>query len=735
MVTVIKPIFLVVIAGGFYVNSLSLRSLSKRQLVEENNEQGDTIEIFPVENESIEFTEQDQQNLVEFLEDSLSVDDEEPIDVTSDELKSLELADQEIVLDQTAQDDADLEVENFETAEFYAENNELAEEEQNVVDFFDDSIDEEPIQITTNELDTLELADQEIVLDQVEPEEISDDETDVVTEISETSDVAADILEFADEDSQLGLSNDKDNQLDEITLDEQLDEIATPSQIEESAAMIPTATENIDLIEFEPIEGVFENEGEAEVEIPNTPEEVIDAEQTETVIDEVKDSVAPEELDAQEVSEDPVASDPFSYEEKESETGTQQPEDSIAIENIEDDESLPLDSEITFESSDIENIEPVADDVTSENSEEELILNETTISEDPEMNQNSDDEIVENDYEVAEGILPQLSSEIAEIIEKPVEIDSSDKYDVDPTSDTDSDTISSLTEFEKLAAKAVMEDVLTAEAEAIIEQEEPEDYELIDDETLEALDQLEASQETVDSTPESLDTSFSNPTPDSLDSSNSLKQDITENTIPLPDLPIQNIVHHTPAQMTFDFLSNAHNFDFASVSKHLIRSFTLTIPNYNCLESGLPNLQLIEDRLTNKFIELGLLSATQDIFTVSDAKCGSLIVTFEVIEPQEVDAKLLIENHLTDAVRAIVDDEDYEHEAFLSEYQPSRADKLAFGLESKKKLVNLLLLEAMSNSQIGDALTLMYLQGRFEQGYDGQKEEMLLTMFLLNKKY
>jgi len=274
-----------------------------------------------------------------------------------------------------------------------------------------------------------------------------------------------------------------------------------------------------------------------------------------------------------------------------------------------------------------------------------------------------------------------------------------------------------------------------AEAEAIIEQEEPEDYELIDDATLEALDQLEASQETVDPTPESLDTSFTNPTPEALDSSNSLKQDITENTIPLPDLPIQNIVHHTPAQMTFDFLANAHNFDFATVSKHLIRSFTLTIPNYNCLESGLPNLQLIEDRLTNKFIELGLLSATQDIFTVSDAQCGSLIVTFEVIEPQEVDAKLLIENHLTDAVRAIVDDEDYEHEAFLSEYQPSRANKLAFGLESKKKLVNLLLLEAMSNSQIGDALTLMYLQGRFEQGYDGQKEEMLLTMFLLNKKY
>lgn len=734
MVTVIKPIFLVVIAGGFYVNSFSLRSLSKRQLVEEDNEQGDTIEIFPVENESIEFTEQDQQILDEFLENSLSIDDEEPIDVTSDELKSLELADQEIVLDQIAQDDAELEAENLDTTEFYADNDELAEEEQNVADFFENSLDEEPIEITTNELDTLELADQEIVLDQVESEKISDDETDLVTEISETGDVAADILEFADEDSQLEISNDKDNQLEEITFDEQLDEIATPSQIEAPAEMIQTATENIDLMEFEPIEGVFENEGEAEVEIQNTPEEAIDAEQTETVTEEVKNSVAPEELVAQEVLEDPVASDLFSDEEKESEIEPQQPEDSITIENIEDDESQPLDPEITFESSDIENIEPVADEVTSE---DELILNETTISEEPEMNQNTDDEIVENDYEVAEGILPQLSSEIAEILEEPVELDSSDenKTDEDPTSDTDFDTVSSLTEFEKLAAKAVMEDVLTAEAEAIIEQEEPEDYELIDDATLEALDQLEASQETVDPTPESLDTSFTNPTPEALDSSNSLKQDITENTIPLPDLPIQNIVHHTPAQMTFDFLSNAHNFDFATVSKHLIRSFTLTIPNYNCLESGLPNLQLIEDRLTNKFIELGLLSATQDIFTVSDAQCGSLIVTFEVIEPQEVDAKLLIENHLTDAVRAIVDDEDYEHEAFLSEYQPSRANKLAFGLESKKKLVNLLLLEAMSNSQIGDALTLMYLQGRFEQGYDGQKEEMLLTMFLLNKKY
>jgi len=348
---------------------------------------------------------------------------------------------------------------------------------------------------------------------------------------------------------------------------------------------------------------------------------------------------------------------------------------------------------------------------------------------------------VESDYEVVEGILPPLSTEISEILEaktESVENTTSDEdvTDEDPISDnSDSVDTSSLTEFEKLAAQAVIDEVLTTEAEALVEQEEPEDYEAIDDATLEALDALEASQETVIPTPESLDTSSSNPTQETLDSSNSLKQDITENTIPLPDLPIQNIHHHTPAQMTFDFLANAHNFDFETVSNHLIRSFTLTIPNYNCLESGLPNLQLIEDRLTNKFIELGLLSATQDIFTVSDAQCGSLIVTFEVIEPQEVDAKLLIENHLTEAVRAIVDDEEYEHEAYLSEYQPSKANKMAFGLESKKKLVNLLLLEAMSNSQVGDALTLMYLQGRFEQGYDGQKEEMLLTMFLLNKKY
>ena len=82
MVTVIKPLFLVVIAGGFYVNAFSLRSLSKRQLVEENNaEQGDTIEIFPVENESNEFTEEDQHNLVEFLENSLQIDDAEPINI------------------------------------------------------------------------------------------------------------------------------------------------------------------------------------------------------------------------------------------------------------------------------------------------------------------------------------------------------------------------------------------------------------------------------------------------------------------------------------------------------------------------------------------------------------------------------------------------------------------------------------------------------------------------------
>merc|ERR1712110_1111407 len=230
----------------------------------------------------------------------------------------------------------------------------------------------------------------------------------------------------------------------------------------------------------------------------------------------------------------------------------------------------------------------------------------------------------------------------------------------------------------------------------------------------------------------------------SLQISDNLKEEITNHVIPLTEVQnniaepetVQQLQHHTPDQMTFDFLANADSVHFdTSMPRHPIRSFTLTIPNFDCNERGLPNLQLIEDRLTNKFIDLGLLSATQDIFTVSDAQCGSLIITFEVIEPQEVDAKELIEANLTQAVRAIVNDSSYEHEAFLSEYQPSTINKMAFGLESKIKLVKLLIMEAMSSKNIGDALTLMYLQDRYEKGIDGQKEEMLLVMFLLNKKY
>ena len=717
MVTVIKPIFLVVIAGGFYVNAFSLRSLSKRQLVEENNaEQGDTIEIFPVENESNEFTEEDQHNLVEFLENSLQIDDAEPIDVTSNELKSLELADQEVILDQVDQDQVLDETELVAESELLDENINLEEEEQqNIDNFLENSfqiINEEPIEIT-DDLETLESA-QEVILEEIDQEELSED-TDLIPEISDTSDVSNDIAEFADEESELEPSNE------EITFEEQVNENDTPYKMEAPAEVTPDVNESIDVVEFEPIEGVFENEEALAAEEADTPETVSNAEQTQNSSEEVVDSVEPEseletnleELVVEKISEEPITVDdvwPVVTENQEKifsdelELEEEQPEEEI----------LPLDEETTFESINNEVIAPIGD--------------EDNFSE-------TDNEIVESDYEVVEGILPPLSSEISEILESDIDsVDNPSSDDKTTDEDPVSDDISSLTEFEKLAAQAVIEDVFIAEAEALIEQEEPEDYEVIDDETLEALDQLESAQETVVPAPESLDTS-TNTTPETLDSSNTLKQDITENTIPLPDFPIQNIHHHTPAQMTFDFLANAHNVDFQTVSNHLIRSFTLTIPNYNCLESGLPNLQLIEDRLTNKFIELGLLSATQDIFTVSDAQCGSLIVTFEVIEPQEVDAKLLIENHLTEAVRAIVDDEEYEHEAFLSEYQPSKANKLAFGLESKKKLVNLLLLEAMSNSQVGDALTLMYLQGRFEQGYDGQKEEMLLTMFLLNKKY
>lgn len=739
MVTVIKPIFLVVIAGGFYVNAFSLRSLSKRQLVEENNaEQGDTIEIVPVENETNEFTEEDQHNLVEFLENSLQIDDAEPIDVTSNELKSLELADQEVILDQVDQDpvldETELVAENLNTSELFDENIYLEEEEQqNIDNFLENSfqtINEEPIEIT-DELETLELSDQEVVLDESDQEELSEN-TDLVLEISDTSDVSDDIAEFADEDSELEPSNE------EITFEEQVNENDTPYEMEAPAEVTSDVNESIDVVEFEPIEGVFENEEALAAEEADTPEAVSDAEQTQSSSEEVVDSVEPEseletsleELVVDEISEEPITVDDVLVEPVVTDNQEEILSNELELEKAQPEEEIsPLDEETTFESINNEVIAPIG-------GEDNSMSNKIIVSEEAYIDSEANNEIVESDYEVVEGILPPLSSEISEILESDIDsVDNPSSDDIKTDEDPVSDDISSLTEFEKLAAQAVIEDVFTAEAEALIEQGEPEDYEVIDDETLEALDQLESAQETVVPAPESLDTSSSNTTPETSDSSNSLKQDITENTIPLPDLPIQNIHHHTPAQMTFDFLANAHHFDFQTVSNHLIRSFTLTIPNYNCLESGLPNLQLIEDRLTNKFIELGLLSATQDIFTVSDAQCGSLIVTFEVIEPQEVDAKMLIENHLTEAVRAIVDDEEYEHEAFLSEYQPSKANKLAFGLESKKKLVNLLLLEAMSNSQVGDALTLMYLQGRFEQGYDGQKEEMLLTMFLLNKKY
>jgi len=469
-----------------------------------------------------------------------------------------------------------------------------------------------------------------------------------------------------------------------------------------------------------------------------------------------------------------------STESTEDESTLEQPVESVnTVESL--DQILPeqTESEDNAQTVTEENTEEIAENSAVESPEttENIIVEEQIQDQQlslPSENLIVDEQILENeeDIMVINEELKELEQLDQDIIVKEDESETQTTQEESTESNLDeltSQAVADTTEQVDVSSQVEIQDIVipeTIEEETISEttngqlqndekftQESSQD--LIEDETYHFLEDVETDQPadeyTVDSKDEfEINNIISESINNLLDNAasqrltNEIEQEIENHIIPLTEVQniieepetIQQLQHHTPQQMTFDFLANADSVNFdTSFPRHPIRSFTLTIPSFDCEKNGLPNLQLIEDRLTNKFIELGLVSATQDIFTISDAQCGSLIITFEVIEPQEIDAKELIEENLTQAVRAIVNDPTYEHQAFLSEYQPSTINKMAFGLQSKIKLVKILIMEAMSSRRVGDALTLMYLQDRYENGFDGQKEEMLLVMFLLNKKY